>query len=396
MASWHIPRTSLMYAKEESSYGTAPTFSATDAVRHMPGTKLAFNPRNLAKSPERHTHPSQMALLTRRASASWALKAQMYPSGALNTAPELAALLKNSFGAAPQNITLSTTFTGTPTTTTGTVSSATGLVVGQFVQITIASGGSAGVYARLLTAKSGADLTWSPALPAAPASGDACKGVITWTPSTAIAASLDVAHYPQAPAGSTPARELLGCVVDQVVFDFDANLEPMITFSGPAKGYAGTSPNFTPQAIPGAFTTVGSESGIPSGLTGYFYWGGTLYEIEKAQITIKNNMELQNTALGTSSAKAFFRKGKREVTVKIDAKVSDALTLWTPLLGSTSGEVFLQLGTTSAKIWALSLPAVTLTNDADIPDGGDDPQNWSFEGTALGTSGNDEILLGAL
>lgn len=394
MPNWYVSRTSQLYVKDEASYGTAPVLAATDAVRHLAGTKLSFNPRNPAKSPERHTHPSQLVLLTRRQSADWAIKAQMYPSGTLNTAPELAALLKATFGAAPQNITLSTTFSGTPTTTGGTIASATGLVAGQMVQITIAAGANAGVYLRRLTT-AGTSPVWSPALPAAPLSGDALKGVITWTPSTAIDKSLDISHYPQAPAASVPSREMLGCVVEQMVIDLDSNLEPMITFSGPAQGFAGTSPNFTPQAQPGGFTTVGAESGIPSGLTGYFYLGGVLYQIEKLQLTFKNGMDLQNTALGTAKAGAYFRKGKREVTVKIDAKVSDDTTLWTPSLATSSNELFVQLGNASAKIWAIALPALVLTDNPEIPDGGDETQQWSFQGTALGTSGNDEVLLAA-
>lgn len=392
MASWYVSRTAQMYVKDEASYGTAPTFAATDAVRHLAGTKLSFNPRNPAKSPERHTHPSSLVLLTRRQSADWALKAQMYPSGTLNTAPELAALLKATFGAAPQNITLSTTFSGTPTTTGGTIASATGLVAGQMVQITIAAGASAGVYLRRLTTAS-TSAVWSPALPAAPVSGDTLKGIVTWTLSTAIDKSLDIAHYPQAPAASTPAREMLGCVVEQCVIDLDSNLEPMVTFSGPAQGFAGSSPNFSPQSQPGAFTTVGAESGIPSGLTGYFYLGGTLYQIEKFQLTIKNNMELQNTALGTSKASAYFRKGKREVTAKISAKVSDDTTLWTPSLATSSNEVFIQIGNASSKIWAIALPYFVLTDNPDIPDGGDETQGWDFNGTALGSAGNDEVIL---
>src|SRR5580765_7640400 len=147
--NWYLSRTAQMYVKDEASYGTAPAFAATDAVRHL-GHKLSFNPRNLAKSPERQAHPSQIALYTRRQSADWMLRAQMYPSGALNTLPELATLLKNSFGAAPQNITLSTTFSGSPTTTTGTIASATGLVAGQMVEINIAAGAFAGTYLRRL------------------------------------------------------------------------------------------------------------------------------------------------------------------------------------------------------------------------------------------------------
>lgn len=392
MPNWYISRTSQLYVKDEASYATAPTLGATDAVRHLAGTKLKFNPRNPAKSPERHTHPSQVALYTRRQSADWAIKAQMYPSGTLNTLPELKTLLKNQFGAAPQNITLSTTFSGTPSTTSGTIGSATGLVAGQMVQITLSDATYAGVYLRRLTT-AGTTPVWSPALPAAPASGDALKGVATWTPSTAIDKSMDIAHYPQAPAASTPAREMLGCVADQMVIDLDSNLEPMVTFSGPAQGFAGTSPNFTPQAQPGGFTTVGAESGIPSGLTGYFYLGGTLYQIEKLQLTFKNNMDLQNTAFGTSKASAYFRKGKREVTVKVSAKVSDDTTLWTPSLATSSNEMFVQIGTTSAKMWAIALPYVVLTDNPDVADSGDETQQWDYEGACLGSAGNDEVIL---
>lgn len=389
--NWYLGRTGLVYAKEESTYASAPTFAATDAIRHL-GVKLAFNPRQPAPSPERKTHPSQIVLYNRRQAADWELKTQMYPSGTLNTVPELAPFLKNGLGTVA-NTTLSTTLSGTPTTTTGTVGSATGLAASQMIQITIASGGNAGVYHRWLTsATSGTSLVWTPALPGAPVSGDAVKGIVTYSPATALAKSLDIAHYPQAPAASTPAREMLGCVVDKLQFDFDSNLEPMATFSGPAQGFAGSSPTWAAQAAPGAFTTVGSESGIPSGLTGYFYYGGTLYEIEKLQIVVNNAMDLQNTALGTNKAAAYFRKGKRKVDVKIDAKISDDTTIWTPSLATSSNALFLQLGTTSARIWSIYMPAVTLTNAPDFGDN-DETNNWSFQGQALGVSGNDELYV---
>jgi hypothetical protein len=148
-------------------------------------------------------------------------------------------------------------------------------------------------------------VTWAPALPATCAVGDTVKGCVGYPLGTALPKSLDIAHYPQAPSASTPAREMLGCVIDKLSFMFDSNLEPMIQFSGPAQGFAGSSPNFTPQAQPGGFTTVGAENAIPSGLTGYFQLGATLYQIEKMQIDIVNAMELQNTALGTSKAAAY-------------------------------------------------------------------------------------------
>jgi hypothetical protein len=389
MPNWGLGRVGQVYVKEESSYGTAPTLASTDAVRHL-NVGLKYDPRKLRKSPERHTDPSMRVLLTGRSEASFDLKAQLYPSGTLNTLPEFNVLLKGAFGQAATNITLSTTFSGTPTTTTGTVGSATGLAAGQPVQISIAAGASAGVYVRWLTsATSGTALVWAPALPAAPVSGDACKGTIGYAPATNnTPTSFDVAHYPQAPS-TYYNREQLGCVANKLSIMFDSNLETMATVSGPAKGYASSA-----QAQPGAFTTVGAESAIPSGLTGYFQLGSTLYQIEKLQLDIDNGYDLQNTALGTASPVAAFRKGRRAVTLKVQAKVSDDLTLWTPSLSQASNTLMLQLGTTSARIFGLYCPAVTIMNPPDTPDA-DETNNWSFDLTALATSGNDEVYFAA-
>jgi hypothetical protein len=394
--NWYIGRTGQLYVAEETTYGTAPTLVATNALRHL-SQKLSFDPRQLAKSPERHTHPSQLVLLTRRQKASFDVKAQLYPSGVLNTLPEADLVLKNAIGNAATNVTLSTTFSGSPTTTTGTVASATGLQKGMPIQISIAAGGNAGVYVRWLSqsyTNGSTSLVWEPALPGAPASGDACKGTVGYAPGTAIPKSLDVAHYPQVPAASTPAREMLGCVIDKLSLMFDGSLEPMIQFSGPAQGLAGSSPNFTPQAQPGGFTTVGAENAIPSGLTGYFQLGTTLYEIEKMQIDIVNAMDLHNTALGTSKPNAYFRKGKRMVTVKIDAKVSDDLTLWTPANAASSNGCMIQIGTSSGKMWAVYMPFLVITDQPEVGDN-EETNNWSFSGQALGSLGNDEIYVAA-
>lgn len=392
MANWYIGRTGQLYLAEEATYATAPTLNATNAFRHL-SQKLSMDPRQLAKSPERHTDPSQRVMLVRRQKASFDIKAQLYPSGTLNTLPEADLVLKNALGNAATNVTLSTTFSGTPTTTGGTVASATGLLPNQPIQINIASGGSAGTYIRWLTpAYVGAStsLVWAPALPAAPQSGDTCKGTVGYTLGTALPKSLDIAHYPQAPSASTPAREMLGCSLDKLSFMFDSNLEPIIQFSGPSQGFAGTFGTWTPQSQPGGFTTVGAENAIPSGLTGYFQLGSTVFEIEKMQIDVVNAQDLQNTALGTNKAKAAFRKGKRAVTVKINAKISDDLTLWTPALAASINACMIQIGTTSAKMWAGYLPNLQILAPPDMGDA-DETNNWDFNAVALGSSGNDEF-----
>lgn len=383
---WSLGRTGQVYVIEESAFDTSTTLSATNALRHL-NVSMHYDPKSLAKSPERKTHPSQVTMYTRRAQGSWGLKGQMYPSGTLNTLPEMTAILKNSFGATPTNITLATTLSGTPTTTTGTVASATGLAIGQAVQITIAAGGNAGVYVRYLTNVVGTALTWGPALPGAPASGDAVKGVVTYGLGSTLPKSLDICHYPQSPA-TWYNREMLGCICDKLSLSFDSNLEPMFDVSGPAAEMVSA------QSQPGSFTTVGAEGAIPSGLTGYFQWGSTLYQVEKVQFDIQNGMELQNTALGTSKAVDYFRKNKRAVTIKVNAKVSSDLTMWTPALTAGQGTLFLQVGTTSGRIWSLYAPVAQLMSPPDTPDG-DETNNWDFNLTCLGTSGNDEIFLAA-
>ncbi len=74
------------------------------------------------------------------------------------------------------NRTLRATFSGTPTTTSGTVSDATGWAIGQKVQIGMTTAPhndlDQHVHNREITDVSGSVITWSPALPEAPLSGE--------------------------------------------------------------------------------------------------------------------------------------------------------------------------------------------------------------------------------
>ena len=390
MSNWYTARTSLLYVGEEATYGAAPVLASTNAFRHM-SQKLSFNPRNLAKSPERHSTPDQRTLFTRRQTGSFDVKAMLYPSGTLNTLPESDIVLRNAFGP-PTNITLATTVASGAGVSGATVVSAVGLAIGQPVQIGVLGGLLPGLYVRWLTGVAGLALTWAPALPAACAVADTIKGCVGYAFQTALTKSLDIAHYPQSPSAGTPAREALGCVIQKLSLMFDSNLEPMIQITGPSQGFAGVSPTFTPQTKPAAFTTVGAESGIPSGLTGYFQHGATLFEIEKLQIDYELALDLQNTAFGTTKAAAFYRKGVRSVTIKIDGKVSDDLTLWTPALASTSNPCMLQIGLTGGRIFAIYCPNLVFDSVPDIGDN-DGDNDWSFTGQALAVAGNDEAVI---
>lgn len=392
MAVWDLGRWRQAYVKDESTYATAPTFASTDAIRFLSLT-LPYNPQNLSDSPARSsTHPGILAKFRGRRQASWEGKAMLYPSGTLNTLPEANVIIKNAFGAAATNITLSTTVASGAATTGAVVASATGLAVGQMVQVGVLGGAAPGVYARMLTGVSGTTLVWAPALPATCAVSDTVKGCVTYAPATAVTpTSMDIASYPQSPA-NWYNREMLGCIADKLTLDFDGNGPGMLTVGGPASKLAAS-----PQAQPGSFTTVGAENVVPLGLYGYFQYGAVLYQVEKAQFMMVNNYDTQNTALGTDSGVAPFRKGKRVVTVKIDAKVSTDLTLWTPSIAPgptppTEGTMMLQLGTTATDIWAVYCPRVIFNAAPSVSDS-DETNQWSFDCQALPTAGNDEIFL---
>ncbi len=391
MPSVYSARTSLLYIGEEATYAAAPTLASTDAFRHQ-SQRLSFNPRNLADSPERHTTPDKRTKFVRRRTGSFDIKALLYPSGTLNTLPEANKVLKNTFEATPTNVTLSTTVSSGASATGATVASATGLAVGQPIQIGMLGGANPGLYVRWLTAVTGEALTWAPALPSTCAVSDTVKGCIGYSFATPLPKSLDIAHYPQAPSASTPAREMLGCLVSKMTISFDANLEPMIQFSGPAQGFAGTSPNFTPQTKPGSFTTVGAETAIPSGLTGAFQLGSTSYGIQKLDLELDLAMDQIPADFGSDRATGFFRRGKRVSTVKIDAITTDDLTLWTPSLASSYNACMLQCGNVSGAIWAIYMPSLLIDAPPDIGD--DDELNTSsYSAEALAVAGNDAVYL---
>lgn len=375
--TYQIGRVGRVFAAKQPSYGTAPTFAATDAIRHQM-VKLNYSPKNRVNSSERLVHPSQITRFTRRTTANWAIGDIFYPSGTLNTPPDHSDFLECGMGALA-NTTLATTLSGTPTTTTGTVASAAGLAVGQAVLINIAAGGSAGNYVRFLTGVSGSDLTWAPALPAAPLATDTLKGCITYSLATALPAALQIGHYL-----TSVSKEGDGCVVDQLKIMLDANDEIRWEASGPMRDRLAAA-----QAQPGSFTVVGSTP--PSGLTATMRLGAAAYEFLKCGVTITNAMELDNFAAGTSKAQAFFRKGKRTVEVTVNAMYSSDVTLMTAAEGTTDQVLLAQCGQTPGSIVALYSPAV----EFEVPDDPDveETMEHAFTGVAKGVTGNDEFRL---
>ncbi len=384
MTNWTLGRTGLLYVAEETAYGTAPTFAPTNFFRHL-SAALSYNPQNRVDSPARYTDPDVRARLRRRQSGSFDVTGLFYPSGTIATAPEAAPFLKNGLGASAVGVGTSTVSAApAPTATGATVASGTGFAANTFISITIATGANAGTYVRFLTNVASNALTWAPALPAAPASGDTVKAGVTYSLATALPKSLDIGHY-----ADNQNREQLGCVVDKLAITLDAAEEPRIQASGPAQGYAASA-----QVKPGAFTTVGSDATIPSGILGSLWVGATPTNLEflKLVLEVQNGMALQDTAFGTQKPVTYYRKSRRTVTLSLDTMVSDQLTLFQAAIALTDTPFFAQCGTVEGNQIAIYCP-VTQWEVPDTPDA-DETNQWNFRGRALGTTGNDSVYVG--
>lgn len=377
-----IGRKGQTYAKKEASYGVEETLAAANALRHI-DLGFGFDPFNRVTSPEKKLSPGPVARFDRKQSAELStLVALLRPSGTLNTVPEVDPILEAAFGT-KTNITLATTVSATPapTTTGATVASAGTLAVGDMVLIEVT--GQTGLFVRKLTAVSGTALTWAPALPAAPATGDDLKGGITFKLTTALAVSLTIAHYLD-----NFNRELLGVGVNSLELSFDANEEPRLTASGPAANQR----TGTTQAKPGAFTTVGGNP--PSGLVGELLIDDTKYKFKSLSISIANALAVRNQEYGVNAPTELYRNGRREISVSLEAFAETEATLYDLAEAGTRSSLLSQTGRTEGNIIGLYLPKV----DWKVP-GTDDPDeevNWSFEGMALETADakNDELTLG--
>lgn len=377
-----IGRTGQVYLVKESTYGEEECLASGNALRHIE-IGFGFNPFNRVTSPEKKQSPGPANRFDRKKSAELSsLEALLRPSGTLNTLPEIDPVLEAAFGAVT-NETLSTTVGAAPaaTTTTATVVSAGTLVAGDAILISV-TGQARSPFVRVLTDVTGTALTWAPALPAAPVTGDAIKGGITYKLSTDLAISLSIAHYV-----SDFKRELLGAGINELAMAFDANEEPRATASGPAKEQL----TGTTQDSPAAFTTVGGNP--PSGLIGELLIDGAAYLFESLEVSITNGLVVRNKEYGVNGATELYRQGRREISVSIETNAESEPTLYDKTEAGTNVSVLKQTGLTEGNIVALYLPKA----EVKVP-GQDDPDEevkWSFEGVALESvdAANDEMTL---
>lgn len=375
-------RLGRLYTNVESAFGTAPAIAAANALRHLEFT-AEEDPLNRVASRERRRDPSLVSRFDRRESAGWNLSdAYLYPSGTILTKPEMAPILKAGLGAETVPTGAATTLSGTPTVTGGTLTASTGFAIGQMVLITTPTYGK---LVRKVTNLVTTTITWSPALPEAPATSAAIKGGISWTPASDLPSSLFFGKY----LNDSFSEFVYGAVVETLKITMDANEEIHLSASGPAQKVR-TSGG---PAEPGGFTTIGGNP--PSGILGTLSVGATALDFLKAEVEIKNAMRLIGAnSYGQALPTGFERIGKRSLSLSIDAEMDVLATLFTPTETGVNKEIVIQTGNVEGSIWAIHFPAVDFTRP-NVPDG-DEALVLSYKGVPLGVLGNDEITVAAL
>lgn len=380
-----LGRLGQLYVVKESAFGVHPGHAATDAVRHQ-AFSPTYDPKNRRHSTERKQSPGRVVRFDGRETASLdTLEALIRPSGTLNTAPEADEIFEAAFGS-KTNVSLATTFNAGATTTGGTVASAGTLAVNDAVLITCQDGKRR---VRFLTAVAGAVLTWAPALPTGqqPATGAACKGVLTYKLTSALAISLAVSHYlKKSDMSAGFKRGILGWGIDTFSLVFDANEEPRFQAGGPAK----TQTTSTTPAQPAGFTTVGGNP--PSGLVSETLIGDTAIKYLKLQIDLTNAVKLRNDESGASAATELYRAGRRDIAVGVDTRVEDEAVIHDPAEAGTNVALTAQHGFTEGMIHAVRLPIVEFK--VPTADDGEEELTWPFKGMALESAdgANDELL----
>jgi hypothetical protein len=377
MPVYQIGRLGRIFAAKQTTYGVAPTFAATDAIRHINVQLNVSN--NRIESQERNAHPSVLNKWVRRKTGNFTVGGIFYPSGTIGTVPDHTDFLECGLGVITNITPLSTTISSGPTTTGATVASGAGLTIGQAVLINVTTGSPAsGRLLRWLTNVAGAVLTWDPPLPQAPAVGDSVKSCVNYSLATALPNALSIGHYL-----TSISKEGTGAVIDQLKFTFDANNEVLWEASGPMKDRLTAA-----QSQPGSFTTIGSTP--PSGLVGGLRIGSAAVAFLKLEVVVSNTMELDNFQFGTSSAAGFFRKNKRKIAANITAILSDDTTLMTAAETATDNNALCaQCGQTEGSIIGVYGPNL----DFDVPamPDGEETLELNFTGTMKGVTGNDEL-----
>jgi hypothetical protein len=228
-----------IFVEAEASYNDiTATPSAGDAIRTRTAYPFKRLKSRLDRDQELDGSSSVHGTVGGKEKASWEIEAAITPSGvtATPTPPDMFELFKAHFGVQDIGVAHSTTTAGSTTTviagTAGAVA-AMGLVVGDFIGVEAPAGNlTLGVEYRQVTVIATDNITVTPALSFAPASGRALYATVTYKLSRTSASSVVIYSYLN---GDNLRQMLPGALVTDMEVSLDASSdvpEAMVKFSG--------------------------------------------------------------------------------------------------------------------------------------------------------------------
>lgn len=288
------------FVKKETTFGTIEDPTATDHVRIAQsfsiGRKKARKPDNAKGDNAAPTEPFDLDSFT-----EWALaEGNVRPSGVLGTAPEFDALLEAALGTKTSPALTTTVSDASPGVSDADLASVTGLAVGDLIRF-----GTSG-HVRRVTAIATLNVTWEPALPAAPTNGEAVTSGCNYKPAADYETSLTMLRDLRSAVEVYP-----GCWVNEATFKFRRDEWLLAGFTGQGCGkrvrIGDALITDAPLGIGAATANVTADEGELFDVSEGSWYG--LLESEVVKITARSNDALTITRGQKSTAAASHAAG---------------------------------------------------------------------------------------
>lgn len=371
------------YGDDVVGFFTAQSTYATPVIH---AGAAAFKAKSITINPTRERYAPQDQSGTRsasagvqgRASCDFSINALVRPSGALGTAPDIGLLLTHGFGTETVNASTDVQYTLLKDATAlfGTLHKK-GTTIHEhcygavITQIQFSWGNNAPMEVTFTGKARDGGMT-VPTL--ADGAGTAVTDlVLDDADAVAVGSILSV-------AGATPAA------TDLIVTAVDHTTETATIASSTWADDAVVTP-YLPTA-----TLAGTPLyGIDGSLS--FDGGATSVLHRSGSITIDTGFDLVEDEYGEEYASEVIMRGKRNVTFSLDFLLKESNAIFaSQVRRKIQKDVHIILGDTAADKWTFDMPICELTGgNPDSPETG--PLGFQLQGTAIGSSGEDELTL---
>jgi len=217
-----------VFVKAESSFATPVLPTATDALRHDEANVTSETERLENKA--RHAGRSAQLPIENKRSGEFSFKYGLIPSGNPGTAPEQHVFFDSVFTKTEYSTTSAIEASPAPTVNGCTLTTPAAVSAGDLIAVPVA-----GIYHVVyVMTKETAAITWTPALPAAPAAGDTIGARIVYTPKDKPTGSFTM----MVNRGDAKVDTACGCIPNVFEIDFAGGDYAQLSVSGPCADVA--------------------------------------------------------------------------------------------------------------------------------------------------------------